>query len=66
MISGEGVVGDQGRAPNNEVRGGKVIESWFLARSLRLANMSMDQTSFFTPPVIIDVLWYHQFIGDKG
>ena len=59
-------MGDQGRTPNNEGRVGKVTESWFIAHSLRLANMSMDQASFFTPPVIMDVLWYHQFIGDKG
>jgi hypothetical protein len=56
MISGAGVKGDQGRTPNDEVRVGKVTESWCIAHSLRLANMSMDQVSLFTPPVIIDVL----------
>ena len=59
-------MGDQGRVPNKEAWVGKVTESWCIARSLRLADMSMDQTSFFTPPVIIDFLWYHQFIGYKG
>jgi hypothetical protein len=66
MISAAGVVGDQGRALNKEAWVGKVTESWFIDYSLRLHNMSMDQTSFFTPPVIMDVIWFHQLIGYKG
>jgi len=46
-------VGDQGRILNNEARVSTVTESWFIARSLLLADMSMDQTSFFTPPLNI-------------
>jgi len=53
MIRGAGLVGDQGRILNNEARVSTVTESWFIARSLLLADMSMDQTSFFTPPLNI-------------
>jgi len=53
MIRGARVLGDQGRALNKEARVNKVTESWFIARSLLLADMSMDQTSFFTPPLNI-------------
>ncbi len=65
MIRAASAVGDQARALNDEAWVITVIESCFIDHSLRLPNMNMHRTTLFTPSVMMDVIWSHQFMGYK-
>lgn len=65
MIRAASAVGDQARALNDEAWVSTVIESCFIDHSLRLSNMNMHRTLFFTPSVMVDFIWFHKLMGYK-